>query len=233
MPTRLRQRLRVALIATLALFSLVPAVSATPYTDPAAFAAAVALFPGTPASIDFDSTAAGTTIPNGGAFGGITFTLTSVPLDFVVSDFFDTTSGENALGVEGGDQSFIALDEWDMSFGDTRALGLYIISSDPLFEGDIELVTSAGTATNSGVELDILPDGGLVYFIGIVADTLPFSSAQVRYGSLVTADNFIYNVDDITRLVERSAPEPSMLVLALAGAAGLRRQRRRRSQSGA
>jgi hypothetical protein len=95
-----------------------------------------------------------------------------------------------------------------------RALGLYFISSDPLLDDDIRLLTSAETAQNAGVENEVLVDGGLAYFVGIVS-SIPFSSAQIRYGPGVTGINFVYNVDDISMVGGVTAiPEPSGFVLA-------------------
>jgi hypothetical protein len=221
--------IRRALIASAALIVLAPPASAAPFTDPATFAAAVSLLPGTPSTVDFDSAPAGTTVPSGGTFGGITFTITSAPLDFVLTSNFETTSTANALGILGGDDTFLALDEWEMSFASTQALGLFIVSSDPLLAGDIELITSIGTATNAALEQTVLSDGGLVYFIGLVSNALPFASAQVRYGPAVTGINFLYTVDDITTVTAAQVPEPAMLVLMLgAGAAAYRRHQRHR-----
>ena len=80
-------------------------------------------------------------------------------------------------------------------------LGLFVITSDPALASEIELVTAVGTA------LATLGDGGLVYFLGLVATT-QFSSATLDFADDGEI-NFAYNVDDITTAV----PEPGTLVL--------------------
>lgn len=235
MPLRLptcavRRPLRPAIVLSgLLLLGYPTAAAATSFTDPASFFAAIS---GTPATLDFDGLTAGDTIPNGGSVGGITFTG-SIPLDMIVSDIWSTTSASNYLGLDdGGTEEFIALDEWEMAFASPlQALGMYFISPDALFADDIVLMTSAGTAGNSDVDFAPLADGGLAYFIGIVSDGSPFTSAQVRYGPHVTDTFFVYNVDDISTVPAAApVPEPSTLILtsaALAGAWARRRSRRR------
>jgi hypothetical protein len=109
-----------------------------------------------------------------------------------------------------------------------RAIGLYIVTSpDGLLAGDIRLETVAGIVTNSGSEYSTLSDGGRVYFLGLVSDGLAFSEVQVRYGAGV-ADNFVYNVDDITTVTDEATPvpEPSSMLLATTGLAALWARRR-------
>ena len=59
---------------------------------------------------------------------------------------------------------------------------------------------------DEGREL-VLGDGGLAYFIGLVADSA-FSSAQIGFDD--GAGNFLFNVDDIT-----VAPEPRFSLILL------------------
>jgi hypothetical protein len=202
-----------AVLVLAALGELAGPAQADVFTDPASFFTAASAL-GSPVTLTFEGLSVGTTIPDGGTAAGITFT-SSIGLDLIVSSGFDTTSGFNYLGVaDGADEVFIALDEWEMLFAaPIQALGLYFISSDPLFADDIQLVTSAGTAQNAGVENAVLADGGLAYFVGFVSAT-PFASAQVRYGPGVTGQNFVYNVDDISTVEVAAIPEPSGFVLA-------------------
>jgi hypothetical protein len=100
----------------------------------------------------------------------------------VVNDF-DTTSPNNYLGLNdaGNFDLFIAGDEFSMSFASpVNAIGLYIISGDPLLSGDVSLLTSAGNALNSGVVDITLGDGGLAYYIGLISDTA-FNSADITF----------------------------------------------------
>jgi hypothetical protein len=71
-----------------------------------------------------------------------------------------------------------------------QALGLYFVTSDALFADDVRLVTSAETAQNSDTEVEVLPDGGFVYFLGLVS-AAAFGSAQVEYGPGGTGDFFV------------------------------------------
>ena len=215
----------VVLVAT-------PRAFAGPITDPAAFMAAIAGLPGTTSTLDFEAPSAGTTIPEGGSLGGITFTDSIPGLDLIVSSGFDTTSGAQYLGVDdGGDEVFVPPgDLWEMRFAPLRAFGLYLITSDPLFAGDVRLDTSAGAVENiSYTDPDpyTLADGGIVYFLGIVSDTLPFTEARVRYGAGVE-DFFVYNVDDITTVSAAATPvpEPASLLLVTSGLAALWARRR-------
>jgi hypothetical protein len=201
------------------------------FTDPAAFMAAVAALPGTVtlSTVHFDDMAPGDSVST---VGGISF-VPPAGLSTIVSSGFSTTSGSNYLGVDdGADEVFIAsLDEWGLVFGSpVNAVGMYFISSDPLFAGDIRLVTSLETASNAGTENLILGDGGLAYFVGLVSGTA-FDGVDVGYGPDVTGQFFVYNVDDITTASTAVTPaaEPSSIVLAALAAALLVRVRRARS----
>jgi hypothetical protein len=199
------------------------------FTDPGSFFTAASALGGFTVTVSFEDLSVGTTIPSGGTAGGITFT-SSIGLDMIVSSGFTTTSGVNYLGIDdGADEVFLALDHWEMAFAaPLQALGLYFISSDPLFADDIRLVTSAGTAQNAGIENEVLADGGLAYFVGVVSST-PFPNAEIRYGPGVTGTNFVYTVDDISTVAGVAAiPEPSGFVLA-ASVVGLTWQLLRRA----
>ena len=71
----------------------------------------------------------------------------------------------------------------------------------------------------------MLPDGGLVYFIGLVSDT-PFSAAQIRFNP-ESVGTFLYNVDDITTA---PIPEPGASLLFCAGALVVGRALRARTR---
>ena len=205
-----------------------PAASATPFTDPVAFTSAISGLTGIVSTFDFETSPAGTIIPNGSSIGGITFT-SSIGLDLIVSAGFATTSGSNYLGVDdGGDEVFLPpTDLWEMSFGaPLNAIGLYLITSpDGLLAGDVRLETAAGVVVNAGTENSTLSDGGRVYFLGLVSGGPAFSNVQVRYGVGVV-DNFVYNVDDITTVAATAVAEPSSMWLASTGFAALWARRR-------
>ncbi len=92
---------------------------------------------------------------------------------------------------------------------------MYFITSDPALGGEIQVVTSAGTASNSATANGVLPDGGITYFVGLIS-TDSFTGAGVRF----VADgevNFAFNIDDLTYAV----PEPTTLTLWLAALAAM------------
>jgi len=111
-----------------------------------------------------------------------------------------------------------------MTFGQPLfALGLSFITSDPVLAGEIRIVTAQGTVLGSGVPEQVLPDGGIVYFLGLTGGSI--SSAMVDFAADGQV-NFAYNVDDIVTQV----PEPGTGLLTGCGLAllGAHAQRHRR-----
>ena len=194
--------------------------SAGPITNPADFATAVAALPGANAStLTFDSLAVGAS-PEGE--NGIHFQFIADafgnPLDIVVTSTYNTNSEPNSLGVDdGGSGVFLALDQWRMTFDSPLfAIGMFFITNpDGLLEGDIQVQTSAGVASNSSTPFATLADDGLVYFVGFVSDSGAFNSATIGYGAAVDGINFEYNVDDITTVSAQVVPEPPTIVMTL------------------
>jgi hypothetical protein len=214
-----------------ALCMLVLSVSANAaivtYTDETSFLTALS---GPTSTLDFDSTAADTLIPSGNSLGGITFTynIGPPPTDMKVVNDFETTSPNNYLGMDdaGNLDLFIAGDEFSMSFASpVNAVGLYIVSGDPLFASDVSLNTTAGSALNSDVVDVALEDGGLAYYIGLISDTA-FSSADLTFDAAAVGA-FLYSVDDITT---SAVPLPGAIWLFGSGLVGLISLSRRRKQ---
>ena len=158
-------------------------VSATPvaattiaFTDSASFLAAL---PGPASTLDFEGLASGTTLPSGSSEDGITFTYAIDGLSLLVTDSFDTTSGSNSLGLTGGDDALLDGDEITLSFDSSiKALGLFFITSDPALAEEIQLITSVGTALNSGTAEAILGDGVGRQFVSGRRALLPRDSVQ-------------------------------------------------------
>jgi hypothetical protein len=164
------------------------------YTDQPTFVAAL---PGTSTTLDFDSATADSLIPSGSALSGITFSysLDGVQLKVsTTSSGYSTTSGTQFLGSDDADILQDG-DSMTLSFGAVNAIGLYVISNDVLEDNDLVLIAGGGTASLSKIASQgTLGDGSMVYFLGIIDDQAPFTTA-----SLNTAGNtaFLFNIDDI------------------------------------
>ncbi len=180
------------------------------YTDPAAFYAALPGV-GPSSTLDFESQTTGVPVLSGDTLDGITFTYTIFDdpppdtLDMIVSSGFDTTSGSNYLGTDNGDDEiFKSGDKFTMSFGGTyKAIGLFVVTTDSLIDGDFELTAGAALALNSATEEETLGDGGIVYFIGLIDDD-GFTTATLE--SFDDVGFYEYNVDDITIAGEPAPP---------------------------
>ena len=211
-----------------ALAAMQAAAGTLTFTDQAAFFAAL---PGTPSTLDFEAVPVHTAVPSGATISGISFDYSLGGLTMGIVDDFDTTSGRQSLGQNdpGNFDQFVAGDGFELDLlAPAAGVGLYFITTaDPVFAGDIQLVTPAGTALNAGTPNLTLPDGGTAYFVGLISDT-PFSQAGVQFDPGAVGA-FLFNVDDITIAdpAASAAPEPSGWLLCggalalLAG--GLRR----------
>ena len=186
------------------------------YTDFADFVTATS---GMSTSIeDFDTYTSGETIADGGSLGAITYNYDFGGDTLMVSDVYDTTSIPNFLGTDFLDQIFNGETGFSMSFGPSSAVGMFFISIDTLFDGDIEL--SSGTDSVSLVVADLvdtLPLGESVFFLGLV-DTMGNGLTSV---DIATTDfgPFAYSIDDIRLATVRTGavPVPGTLALLVFG----------------
>jgi hypothetical protein len=180
---------------------LVGLAQATPqtYTDQATYIAAL---PGASITLNFDSATADSLIPSASALDGITFgyALDGVQLKVSTSGGgYSTTSGAQFLG---SDDAHILQDgdALTLSFAAIHAIGLYVISNDVLEDNDISLTAGGATASllKSATQGTPLGDGSIVYFLGVIDDQAPITTA-----TLTTAGNtaFLFNVDDIVTAV--------------------------------
>jgi cysteine-rich repeat protein len=182
----------------------------TPFTDEAAFTAA--LPPGSFVLEDFESLVAGDPV---GALGGITFTEGVDAEGAAVTDRYDTTSPTLSLGLENPDDALQDGDWLFMEF-DTAvdAAGVLVVTSDPPVAGEILLVTPHGKVPGAATPAATLEDGGLVYFLGLVSDT-PFDRAVLAFDSDGEV-NFVHTIDDV-----RYVPEPGSWLSLSSTLAGL------------
>jgi hypothetical protein len=215
------------------LLSLPGAAGAAPVThsDSAAFVAAL---PGAPTTATFDGLSSGLVIAPGASADGITFSYGFGGVDLIVTDGtaaagggpFDTTSAPNFLGTNDFD---VLLDGDDLALGfaTANAIGLFIITTDvpgeSLFDGDIRLTAGGATAfLDVDAVQQILADGSLVFFLGVIDSAAIFTSASLdTFGG---GGAFAYNVDDITTAV----PEPSLALLVAVSLSVLGASRRGR-----
>jgi len=182
-------------------------------------------------TLNFENLAPGTTISSGDTVGGITFTYDISGETMIVTDRYDTTSGSKSLGLTGGDDAFWDREAFGLSFGGpTNALGMSFITSDPVIDNEIQLITNLGVAYVDADVYTILDDGGYAYYIGLSSSEW-FYSANI--GFLDDGEtNFVYNVDDITTAV---IPEPATMLLlgfGLIGFAAARRKFKRQDHIG-
>jgi hypothetical protein len=195
----------------------------TSYTNRAAFEGAIGALAAS--TIDFESLAAGTVVPSGGAIGGdvsISYAFDGGVQIVVVNDFA-TTSGANSLGTQ-GDLVFLAGDSFELGFPPSLAVGLSVIGEDML-PGDVTLEIAAGSATSGEAE-SILPDGSQVFFVGLVESDPGLALTSATLTSIVVEDpsDYAWNVDDVVTAV----PEPGAALGALAALTACAASRRAR-----
>ena len=226
---------RILAGAVLALSSLLATTSAfavpIAYTSRAAFDTALGAAGLSPSTLDFDATAAGTTIGTGSSLGGITFVYDFGGVQMQVSDVFDTTSSPNFLGTDDGDL-FQSGDNFDLSFGATNAIGMFFISADEigssLLDEDIALTVGTTSALLDTLAVEqTLADGSNVFFLGLIDVASTFTGASV---TSFCCEFFFFNVDDIvTATSAQQVPAPGTLGLFGAALIGLLARRRRKS----
>ncbi|HEY3754997.1 MAG TPA: hypothetical protein VGL42_02495 [Opitutaceae bacterium] len=195
------------------------------YANVSDYAAAASLGGYSTQDRTFDSDLSGTVIPSGGSADGIVFTYP--PGDFggfslQVDSGFDTTSGVNYLGTT-GDGSFLSGDSFTMTFSHpVEGVGLFVISGGNNIDGDYSLGVAQGTALSSGMTdstFGTLPDGGNVYFVGLIESNPADSFTTATFSSVDGGFGIPFNVDDISMLQPagaRGVPDQASSVALLA-----------------
>ena len=198
------------------------------YTDEAAFQSGLSTAGLTATTLDFDSLSAGELIPSGVPVDRITFTYNHFHSGFgaatmQVRDDFETTSPVNYLGSNDGG-IFQDGDDFDLSFAPVNAIGMFFITADLMFDGDIELTVGGVSASLVTADVSFLPTfGDQVYFLGLIDTMNTFTTASV---TTIGGGFFLFNVDDIV-LASAAAgpmvpvPEPASAPLFLVGLIGL------------
>lgn len=185
----------------------------TTYTDPGAFMDAVASAGfGGGEHYDFDDLPAGTVIPFGSPIPpGTTKPWQPyqwqydsglfLPVNGLITDAFDAASGENAFGLDTPPGRFLPGDYLDVDSGaglPQYAVGLMLIASPLVPAGAVTLEAGPLSVANADAPLTVLPDGGEVYFLGILSDT-PFTRFTIASDPF--SGVFAYTIDDVWQVV--------------------------------
>jgi hypothetical protein len=176
----------------------------TAHTSSAAFVSALT---GAPTTATFDGLPSGQVIAPGASADGISFSYDFEGAELIVTDGtaagggapFDTTSTPNCLGTSDFD---MLVDGDDITFGLSagKAIGIFIVSAEEpgrtLLDGDIRLTAGGATAFLDVDSVEqTLPDGALVFFLGVIDPGASFSSASLEtFGG---GGAFTYNLDGI------------------------------------
>ncbi len=204
------------------------------YTDRAAFDAATA---GMHRTVEnFDALPSGTPITSGDALGGLALTYNLGGVSLAVTDGtafgggalpFATTSPGNFLGTDDGDMLQDG-DGFTVQLGAANAFGLYLISADPLWDGDF-LLTAGGIGASlwtGDLQAHFPGDGSSVYFLGIVDADAPLWAATLATDHDMATGQFLWNADDLVVARASQVPEPASLGLFALGMAALTARRR-------
>jgi hypothetical protein len=188
----------------------------------------------------FETVTAGELIQSGDSLGALQFNYTfadSLRLAVSGGDSFGgflpapTYDGVNFLATNDGDL-LVGGDDFGVAFNPTRLLGLWIISEDEvgvdIRDGDLVL-NAAGTSVALDIDsLTAIGNNNFAYFLGIVDETNPFTSATltaaVSGAPLFAVDYIVIEGDTFDAPVPAS---PLLMMLGLAGLAAVRRSNAR------
>ncbi len=165
-------------------------------------------------AVDFDGEPDDTEILSGSLFGGITFVDASTPAyPLLIRDGsglippMQAISGLNFLGsdVLGLFSDSLAL---ELAFeAPVNAFGFWVLSPDPLFEGDVVLSLgsdSVGLVQSANADDDLLSGGSTYgYFLGLSDFSQPFSSVSI------TSSGFFGIAFGLDNMTYTAVPEPN------------------------
>lgn len=216
--------------AALLFLMTISALKAAPvfFTDSNLYATAVASLPASAQTQTFDGVPAGTLVPQGAPWQGITYSSNLAGQDLLVSTGLDTVSSPNYLGVDGrAANAFHSGDEFRFDMQLSLAFGLFVLSREgTVLENDFQLVAAGDSVFNSAAPERTLADGTAVYFLGVV-DPDGFTSTQfISFGD-PDSPFFTFSIDSVSNA---PVPEPSTSLM-VAGALGLLSFLSRRSTS--
>lgn len=175
--------------------------------------------PGVAAEIDFDDLAPGTPV---GEISGVGFSENVPGYALAVVSRFETSSGQNGLGIaDGGFEVLFPGDVITLDFATpVESLEIRFVSSPNTPAGVFSIASTTGVATSGTSPDQVLADQGEVFSVSL-EPAGPFEQAVITAGEGL----YSFNLDDI-----RFVPEPAVGVALLHGAALLlllRRTRRR------
>lgn len=181
------------------------------YTDRASFLAALPSANGE-TTITFETIDAGSHIESGDSIGGVGFDYAIADRVLAVTQAHDqvTLDGRQSLGLAPSvsattsmpfDSAFLSGDALSLTFDEpVTAVGLSVIASPgDLRAGDVQLSFADGQVVNDPGPAFVLPDGGQVFFLGIIADARSIDAQPAVLESFDPERSglFIFNVDDI------------------------------------
>jgi hypothetical protein len=203
---------------------LAEAAHASPSVYTNAFAFAAALPPGY-TTAGFDVLASGTVIASGGAADGVTFSYSFDGASLLVTDGtagggggpYETLSPANFIGSSDFD-ALLDGDTVTLGFASSHAIGIFIITAEQpgesLLDGDIGLSAGGATALlDVEAVQNVLGDGSLVYFLGVIDPEASFAAASLdTFGG---GSAFSYAVDQVvTSAAATAVPLPGSILMA-------------------
>ncbi len=181
---------------------------------------------------DFDGLPAGALIPDGTSLGGATLSYDLGGYSIKIADSYATTSPNNFLGTDDGSDAFYGGDSFTLSFDQSLfAFGLYIISADEIFDGDFTITTNGGQTASSLSIVDLALSDGDAYFLGLIEGDSSLAFTSVTFSSF--ADDYGFNIDDVSGAAVSAVPEPAtylLMTLGLFGVVGMSRRRNKQLQ---